>query len=501
MSGPDVLEFSGPSSTFLWSDVPPRNLATLVASTTDGTATRGTLTIPRGIFTKLEENAAAGVTGSAGLPLTTYGVDGTGPPNATPAEYVISEEGVAIPSDWPPPLELPDLGNVQNLPDTVGTLIVPGRIRPGWVLPMFLLQIGEGTEAIQIAVQASSASMPSPDRMWVFDQAGHKLMEGRPDPLTHSIHLNLLTADLTSHGRRPRALFLQFLLPSNWVPTSAEDAGSIPAVGTSGQDTSPMAFVLSVSRQAVSFAPPGPPSAGTPAGPQRQQPLPESSRVGSLDPGPSTSASTVFPVPSQATAPAPLVGVTVTVGIATGPLPARSSAPLGGILNGGDDPAPVVPRSETVAAVDLALMDPPQDEPSAEFAAEALSTIEPPGGAVAALRGPGGFPLLGSSLFAEGRFVRPGLADRLPAISFTRPAPPTSSTGLPGPSAPVPEDATSPARRPGRTARRLSALTGVSLALAFVSGAVLPDFTDPTRRRGPTVRSRIRDLLARGRVV
>src|SRR5262249_24079770 len=110
-----------------------------------------------------------------------------------------------------------------------------------------------------------------------------------------------------------------------------------------------------------------------------------------------------------------------------------------------------------------------------------------PEGALTAVRGSGGFPLLGSTLFS----AAPREADGAPpALTLA-----TAAEVRDGRPTLHDVDADSGERRPGR---RVSVAAGLAVALAFVSGLALPDLTDPTRA-GLAPWSQLRRLIRRVR--
>jgi hypothetical protein len=95
--------------------------------------------------------------------------------------------------------------------------------------------------------------------------------------------------------------------------------------------------------------------------------------------------------------------------------------------------------------------------------------------ALAAVRGPGGFPLLGSALQTE---VRP---ERMPVLLTT-----AGAIAAATPLAVVPATPTGPTResqpRKARTVRIVSIAAGLGAGWALATSFVLPDLTDPLRR-------------------
>ncbi len=191
--------------------------------------------------------------------------------------------------------------------------------------------------------------------------------------------------------------------------------------------------------------------------------------------------------------------------VATGPLPSRTAAPLGGVLASGD-PVPLVDHRDA-ALIDLALLDLMGARPSSNEE-EAVSTyldahdssnrdIEDVGLALAG-RGLGGLPLLGSSMTD---MVRSSRKSELPNIDEDEStdkdmkSPLQPDTAFVGSSVdrlatdPVTESASRP--QPPTHNKRIAALAGASIVAAFTAGLILPEFAGQ-RTRGARTWFRIR---------
>jgi hypothetical protein len=193
--------------------------------------------------------------------------------------------------------------------------------------------------------------------------------------------------------------------------------------------------------------------------------------------------------------------------VATGPLPSRTAAPLGGVLASGD-PVPLVDHRDA-AVIDLALLDlvgvrhtSPVEEAVPSFVDEQASSrrdAEDVGLALAG-RGLGGLPLLGSSLTEMVRSNRKGA---LPSIdqgeedengrtSATRPEPalPTSGTDM----LVTDSDSDSGVSPRLTNTRRIAALAGASIVGSLAAGLVVAEFSG-MRFQGVWTWRRIRRLL------
>ena len=182
-----------------------------------------------------------------------------------------------------------------------------------------------------------------------------------------------------------------------------------------------------------------------------------------------------------------------SIAVATGPLPERAGAPLGGVLAEGD-PVPQLDRHDP-ALVDLALIGLPEPDllPGlGEAGLEAIVTEleRAPSGAngLVAIRGPGGFPLRAKGLPGEGVPDSKALFAVLPPAGAT-----TVMVGSAAAAAltKVPTELVATAR----PRRRLSAtaLSGLTVAMAMVFSLVLPDMSRlMTIIEGPRSRPRLR---------
>jgi hypothetical protein len=172
---------------------------------------------------------------------------------------------------------------------------------------------------------------------------------------------------------------------------------------------------------------------------------------------------------------------------ATGPMPERAGAALGGVLDEGD-PVPQLDRHNP-ALVDLALIgltQRPRGDVDVGGGAEGDVSGETPGDLVpevtdplVTIRGPGGFPLLASSL-------RDTPAPDFDALVAALPSGAAAATVTAEPATVMAEPA-SDAKAQALPAP--SALSGLTVALGMVFGLRLPDLTalltvvDAPRRR------------------
>lgn len=175
----------------------------------------------------------------------------------------------------------------------------------------------------------------------------------------------------------------------------------------------------------------------------------------------------------------------VTSPLATGPLPTRSAAPLGGVLTPDDDPTPRVEpvdlasNSETfpnipAEPIEFAEIDP---EFAVEFDQEAVMEF----------RGPGGFPAVASTLIARNASPR---SDHLSPtnILLSRPliapsSPPVGPTTSLNSRDELMDDLAAETAEELTSLRKVGTLAGVSVAIVFVSAPLMHEVSNPTATR------------------
>jgi hypothetical protein len=192
---------------------------------------------------------------------------------------------------------------------------------------------------------------------------------------------------------------------------------------------------------------------------------------------------------------------------AVGPLPARSAAPIAGVLEQGGDPIPVVTPVEAVR-VSLARIAPVPEAFAVVVQARDVHQLEsvPPGTSVRLeiLRGNGGLPLLATSLIGDlvvRGAVTPQVRDAGDTEAqggFVSSAPENSTPARPA--SPEPVTVTRPESTPRRGGlRRSSAVAGLTAAVALVLGVLVPDlvtaFQFPPKPRLRIRLARLRRVL------
>ena len=426
-----------------------------------------------------------------------------GPPVFQGTAKIVEDTILGGPPPWPatPPVTPPDqLRNAKPLPDS-DLVQATGTVAASQGPMYFRITLNEGTASLDIQLQSSDRTRPVMELVMLLDESGHDLFSMRGDVGTSRLSLHVYLPP----GYEHRSIYLSIAMPS---PSAGLDSASGPSSPVGANPVVPPAvsqvtpvdpttsgFVLQVTRESISVTSPAS-SDPTVLGPSQSTTSQAGARVGS--PASLSPDETIQPV---GTAPAGVrTSPPVALPIATGPLPSLSAAPLGGILAIEGDPTPRVAIRDTTA-IDLALSDLAQvheenDDNVALAAAEGTPVEFGPhdDGTVVTLRGPGGFPLLGSLLMAENRGVRPSAWGELPAISFARP-PRLSPTTTNPDSGPSEEPASTLPRPPAAGAiRRVSIVAGVSIAFAFVSGLIFPALIDPFRPEA-SLRSTLRNLL------
>ena len=163
--------------------------------------------------------------------------------------------------------------------------------------------------------------------------------------------------------------------------------------------------------------------------------------------------------------------------VATGPLPERAGAPLGGVLAEGD-PVPQLDR-HAPALVDLVLIGLPEPEPLPVLAegdpramANQLKVAPSVAKGLVPIRGPGGSPLLTSAKPGENGFDIDALVAVLPPAGAATLQVGSAVAVAPTDISPEPVAVARPRRVLSATA-----LSGVTVAMAMVFGLVFPDMS------------------------
>jgi hypothetical protein len=428
------------------------------------------------------------------------------PTSGPPSPQTLGSTGLALTdSDQTSALLLPDQTHVT----VYGTLDIkhPSRV--------YRIPQDPTTQDLGINLEADSgsSSLPSIQEMTLFDATGRLLADttSSPTPGVLSMKVALYRLSVTSD------VYLKVAAPPDLFDTPA-NSDSAPVTDN---------YVLDVTRDPATASPLAlapsttPVPVNTVTSPSLS--LPSSSSSTSSAPAPSLGHDSPGaaddrkqPLPTLATEPSgppPVASSPPTV--ATGPLPARGGAPLGGVLTEGD-PVPQLDRHER-AAVDLALIGLPAPMPGVTDAALAsiLNEREAELGHVdegegertsplIALRGPGGFPLRASSLHDAPPTDFNALVDVLPpaAAASALVAPATTTVTMIKAAATPAESLTRDAGEPQRL-RRLSpspVLSALTLSMAMIFSLVLPDFNALlTVDKPPRFRFRLRHGRLLGR--
>ena len=339
---------------------------------------------------------------------------------------------------------------------------------------MYRIPIGPTIMSVAVELQAEPPGSPVVEGMSLIDDQGHDLASREPPPGCLSLSLDLPPPPLRELQARGGSLFLKLVAPAAMFTASQATSAGLVALPTSAANSAAASpqldYVLSVQRQSVSDGTPVPAGGTTtrvtasvvPSGRLDWVVSPTLALVGS-------SRTTGNDGAAPAGAGVPQV---VGVAVATGALPGRAVGPLGGVLSPGDEET-VIDRSNP-AVVDLALLGLPSEATDrADLPRPAGDTLAAAGDALVAVRGPGGFPLFGTSLLTETRpdrgFVLPGLSAPIEAIAAAPVLDPTTLGVL-------------TSSRP-TTIRGIAVFAGFSAAFTMASRLILPGLTDPVRGR------------------
>ncbi|WP_422927195.1 hypothetical protein [Singulisphaera sp. PoT] len=450
-----------------------------------------------GLISALAFNASqAGLSGTTASSLF-GGLVASGTTGATPATPVFGPQPVvsrlvAAGNAWTFRLEWPsDTAIAIPLPD-VASMRIHDAFDDGDLSNSYEIHLDPGTRHLEIGLAPEDGSTTLPESMDLYDQTG------RLYPADQAVQGSTLGPrayiwNFASGGAMPTALYLKVSLPSSNGATplgsnsgssngspyvirivqspSASASSETPTSGTGTDNgSSQTIYDYTVVRTPTLSSQPGGGSGSAP--PTAITPSPTPSQADSPDSNSSSAGlvSIVLPIPSLSVAGSPSPTL---VPVANGPLPTRSTAPLGGVLASGTDPVPPVDPHEA-ANGEVALEDP---IPVVDDLAVAPPLIGVPQGAegqaeaqVVAVRGPGGFPLLATALVA-GMPLNRGLAHPGGLDGTTLADGGPDGAGLDaGSLAP-----SLGAEVQGRKSPRFSALSGMTWAVTFGVGLVLPD--------------------------
>lgn len=374
----------------------------------------------------------------------------------------------------------------------------------------YRITVNPATGSIVCVLKPAGPGSPLLENLTLMDGEGHSLAGASPDGNSGTVRLEMAVGAFPGGPPRFSSLILRVGLSPDAVAAYEHDfPGSLGLVHDAAGD-----FVGLGSTAAAgdfSLAPPDLPgdlaALGFELTVSRESGPDTSASDGHVAQSPSSPAVVILPTSSPALRPGVVHAgfepewfetawtpppdaddrpVTVDDPQATGPLPGRAAAPLGGVLASGEDRPQSDQRDPSF--VDLALIDIAAEprvgvEPvDAAPAGDAFGAYAPPprrvtrGGPVVTLRGPGGVPLLGSSVMtAVGSGLSGGMPE-LPALASSRDPSDTFEVDA--------ADVATPDPRP-RGVRRTSLAAGLSVALALTLGLTLPEVTDPLRTRAP----------------
>ncbi|MFO0952540.1 MAG: hypothetical protein U0835_15610 [Isosphaeraceae bacterium] len=353
--------------------------------------------------------------------------------------------------------------------------------------------VGPGTSLVEIELRPVLPRSDILEQISVTDQTGVTIASSPLVEAGSPIKLRLRPDLDFARSPLPVPLVLKVALhqvsPAT-LPTSTPEA----EVKAPGQN--PGRFTIVV-RQQTSANTPEPP--GRPASEPSDAPPPAGSPIGPVTSV--TNGSHGTSAHSEASSPNPSRSVLGPL-VPTGPLPSQSAAAVGGVFSVGVQSPIADPHDPTM--VDLSLLelapadarDPARRENAPEEVGGARAGLDPEpmfdpsSTAVVAVRGPGGFPLFGSSLRTE---PRSRASEPLPALPTLIAEAPPSVEAAEGDLGAVAERSNDTSRRPAGP--RLASRT-VALVAMFTAGAVLtsvpilPDVLATLRERRGKARPR-----------
>jgi hypothetical protein len=406
------------------------------------------------------ESTSGTVTTPTSLTSATTGV--SGPPSVLVAVSTPTASGAANVTVTP----ISTTDGTISLPDVAGPSVVDvlSTVQAG---NLFFLPDVEDAASIGFNLHSLPQTEPVAEQLDVYSASGKTFQIAAPPPSSAAETLTVRISDVPDAAA---GLFVRVESP----PGFAQNTPRAPWPFLSY-------FLMRITRNEPSFISPGEPfpsgaapggrspTSGIPSPAPTTPPVPLSALERYLEAGVRPAVAD-NPVPVLAAPGGLSVPLTLSASAPTGPLPARSAAPLGGVLATGD-PVPQVDRRDAVA-VDLELIGVPSGEPAA--LADAGEAIDP-AVRLTTVRGPGGFPLLASAQ------KRPAAAALVALPWAARPVLPEAKLEAENPLLPLPT-----ALRDNPEVRtRPSAGAGLTLALSLVFGPELPNLAAAFRRDEP----------------
>lgn len=429
--------------------------------------------------------------------------------------------------------------NVEN----TSVVDVLGSVTAGDAPTVIKLPVSQGPTEISFRLSSAVANQPLAASLQILDSSMQPMGVTTPSVTTHSLSIDVTLSKPAasavyakivppvSGGSSPPSSF-PFVLEVAKLPlvTDSGPGGAAPSAGGFSGDmftvdvTENAPAPVTATQPAVILLNPPYGPAGTNTGTSSNPP-----GLSSLPPPPHSTPSSPLvnfgSMPSGSDASAPSTGgdghksqppTQAPLPVAVGLLPARSTTALGGVFAAADPVPPVDPQE--VVQVDVALVglapglinnnDPArhvvpvgQDQPGDGRDRE-----------LAAVKGPGGLPLIATALLTTAAAGAPGVAGAAdghgPACEDPDEPPllpaPTVSPDTPSEPALAARSATKTDETPARTrrARSTSSLPGVIVALALGSGLMLPDVAAACRfaspRRPRIALGRLHRALRRG---
>jgi hypothetical protein len=380
-------------------------------------------------------------------------------------------------------LSLDQVGTILTSGEEASALIVPALSRASIygafsaVAPSRVFAILPGDPRLRevgIEVAPTEATDP-PIEMALFDSLGNKIADSVPGPDPRAVSVNFALDPVSQAS----GVYVKIAAPSEVAASSTSPAPTIlegyVLQVTRGPDTGPS--LPSPSQDLTPTVRLGDGSSAV--APVASQSTVERSGGADVVPAVENDATqaALGALPAVAGASAGLQSLP-SPAVATGPLPQRAGAPMGGVLAEGD-PVPQLDRHDP-ALVDLALIGLPEAVPMPGVGDADLEAIVAEteagrrlteGEGLVAIAGPGGFPLLAASLPGDRTGGAEGLIALLPQPVAGSPAAATPALA----DLPAATDA-QPQRLP-REPRIAPAtvLSGLTVAMAMVFGLVLPE--------------------------
>jgi hypothetical protein len=314
---------------------------------------------------------------------------------------------------------------VAQAPD-FDTLVFSNTMSAGTYVQSYSLDIKPGTDSVELEVRSPDAKPGVSAQVAIYDTQGQPLAASPLIDTGPPVAIRWTPTVGPDGGGQEFPVVVKVSLFPAKDPTFTPYAGSLAPAPSGQTDENYMLIVRRHWHEQPTEPPPveAPPHVAT-------LPTPRVTPPSSIPPVPLPQPSLTGASANQRSTrltsgsdPAPQLALAVVATpVASGPLPSRAVAPLGGVFATGDSAPVPDPRDPSV--IDLALIDLPagevgEDKPIVDNSPRPVggqTTSETDGmatGSVVVVRGPGGFPLFGSSLRTETRHGRSTPLPELP---------------------------------------------------------------------------------------